>query len=203
MPFFSSCIRAITSSICARQERKRKRRMRMKTPWILFSWTRLSQPGSLGNRWNEVNRDRRVPVRFSLVSEAVSHESTVLQDLSFKTCKQWIIMTQSWHCLCGCKERGKKGPFSNYKNSCGQKTHTLTHTHATETKMGAVSGVRQHNTWQPCFQEHTEGSRAEHSRYVSCTSNNRRFSNSPISVEHFTTNSLQKVGFPHLDSSSH
>lgn len=29
------------------------------------------------------------------------------------------------------------------------------------------------------------------------------FSDRSINVEHFTTNSLQKVGFPHLDSSSH
>lgn len=82
----------------------------------------------MGNRWNEVNRDRRVPVRFSLVSEAVSHESTVLPDSSFKTCKQWIIMSQSLHCFCDHKESGKEGHFSNYRNSCWQKTHTHTYT---------------------------------------------------------------------------
>lgn len=200
MPFFSSCIRAITSSICARQERKRKRRIRRKTPWVLFSWTRLSQPGSLENRWKEVNRDRRVPVRFSLVSEAVSHESTVLPDSNFKTCKQWIIMSQSViNHLWPQREGGIKDLLVT-TGTLADKRNTLTHTH---------TQLRQ--KWE---QSQGSGS-ATHGNHVS--KNTRKgaeqstadmsvapeISNHSISVEHFTTNSLQMVGFPHLDSSSH
>lgn len=74
-------------------------------------------------------------------------------------------MSQSLHCLCDRNEKGGKKEVLATSGTLADKRNTLTHTHATETKMGAVSGVRQRNTWQPCFQEHPEGSRAEHSRY--------------------------------------